>query len=134
MGLSTSQAAHIIRDQGNGQAERAVQTTKRLLSSGADPAYSPLSYRTTAMPWCGYSPAELLMGRRLRTQVPQLPKQFIPNWPHLESFKVQQERYKSKQKEYYDVRHRSHGRADLSDGSEVWVTGDSDGKVQFQSK
>ena len=36
--------------QGNGQAERAVQT---LLSSGADPALSLLSYRTTAMPWCG---------------------------------------------------------------------------------
>ena len=48
--------------QGNGQAERAVQTTKQLLSSGADPALSLLSYRTAAMPWCGYSPAELLMG------------------------------------------------------------------------
>ena len=64
--------------QGNGQAERAVQTTKRLLSSGADPALSLLSYRTTAMPWCGYSPAELLMGRRLRTQVPKLPNSLFP--------------------------------------------------------
>eukprot|EP00731_Ephydatia_muelleri_P027309 Em0019g182a len=36
MGLSTSQAAHIIWDQGNGQAKRAAQ--------------SLLSYRTTAMP------------------------------------------------------------------------------------
>ena len=69
--------------RGNGQAERAVQTAKRLLNSGDDPALSLLSYRTTAMPWC--SPAELLMGRRLRTQVPQLPKQFIPNWSHLVS-------------------------------------------------
>ena len=47
------------------------------------------------MPWCRYSLAELLMGRRLRTQVPQLPEQFIPNWPHLESLKVQHERYKT---------------------------------------
>ena len=111
--------------QGNGQAERTVQTTKRLLSSRADPALSLLSYRTTAMPWCGYSPAELLMGgHRLRTQ---LPEQFIPNWPHLESLKVQHERYKNKQKGNYDARHRAHGRAGLSDGSEVWVTGGGDG-------
>eukprot|EP00731_Ephydatia_muelleri_P014179 Em0007g1489a len=37
--------------QENGQAERAVQTTKRLLSTRADPALSLLSYRTTAKPW-----------------------------------------------------------------------------------
>ena len=109
--------------QGNGQADRAVQTAKRHLNSGDDPALSLLSYKTTAMPWCGYSPAELLMGRRLRTQVPQLSKQFIPNWSHLESLKAQHERYKNKQKYNYDERHRSHERADLSDGSEVSVTG-----------
>ena len=113
--------------QGNGQAERAVQTAKRLLSAGDDSALSLLSYRTTAMPWCGYSPAELLMGRRLRTQVPQLPKQFIPNWPHIESLKELHGRYKYKQKDNYDTRHRAHGRPDLSDGSEVWVAGGGDG-------
>ena len=79
--------------QGNGQTERAVQTTKRLLSTRDDPALSLLSYRTTAMPWCGHSSPELSMGRRLRTQVPQLLEQFIPNWPHLGSLKVQDERY-----------------------------------------
>ena len=113
--------------QGNGQAERAVQTAKRLLSAGDDPALSLLSYRTTAMPWCGYSPAELLMGRMLRTQVPQLPKQFIPNWPHIESLKELHGRYKYKQKDNYDTRHRAHGRPDLRDGSEVWVAGGGDG-------
>ena len=124
MGLSTSRAHY---PQGNGQAERAVQTAKRLLSAGDDPALSLLSYRTTAMPWCGYSPAELLMGRRLRTQVPQLPKQFIPNWPHMESLKVLHGKYKYKQKDNYDTHHRAHGRPDLSDGSEVWVAGGGDG-------
>ena len=52
--------------QGNGQAERAIQTAKWLLSTWDEPAY-------------------------------------------------------------YDVRHRSHRRADLCDGSEVWVTGGCDG-------
>ena len=117
--------------QGNGQAERAVQTAKRLLSTGDDPALSLLSYRTNAMPWCGYSPAELLMGCRLRTQVPQLPKQFIPNWPHLELLKVLHERYKNKDNN--DIRHRAHGRADLSDGSDVWVTGVAM-VIQFQDR
>ena len=65
------------------------------------------------------------MGRRFRTEAPQLPKQFIPNWSHLGSLKAQYESYKNKQEYNYDVRHRSHEGADLSDGSEMSVTGGS---------
>ncbi|KAL5502709.1 hypothetical protein EMCRGX_G009524 [Ephydatia muelleri] len=64
---------------------------------------------------------------RFSPSYPDLESSFIPNWPHLESLNVQQERYKNKQKGNYDARHRAHGRADLSDGSEVWVTGGGDG-------
>ena len=74
------------------------------------------------------------MGRRFRTQVPQLPKQFIPDWPYLESLKVQRERYKNKQNYYYYIRHQAHGRADLSNGSEVWVTGGSVMVNQFRGR
>lgn len=47
----------------NGHAERRVKTVKRLLKDSDDPYLSLLSYRTTPLPWCGISPAELLMGR-----------------------------------------------------------------------
>ncbi len=46
--------------QNNGQAERTVQTVKRLLKQASDPYLVLLNYR-----------AELLMGRQLRTCIPQ---------------------------------------------------------------
>ena len=48
--------------QSNGQIERTIQTVKKLLSTGDDPNLSLLNYRATPLPWCGVSPAELLMG------------------------------------------------------------------------
>ncbi len=57
--------------QRNGQAERTVKTVKGLLQDSPDIFLSLLSYRATPLPWCGLSPGELLMGRRLRTDVPE---------------------------------------------------------------
>ena len=48
--------------QSNGLTDRAVQTVKRLLSSGDDPHLTMLCYRTTPFSWYGLSPAQLLMG------------------------------------------------------------------------
>ena len=51
---------------GNGEAERAVKTIKSLLGKEEDPL---LFYRAAPLQ-VGYSPAELLMSRRLRTNIP----------------------------------------------------------------
>ncbi|KAL5517465.1 hypothetical protein EMCRGX_G003010 [Ephydatia muelleri] len=56
--------------QSNGQAERAVQTIKRLLTM--------LCYRATPLSWCGLSPAQLLMGRLIRTNIPQISEHLVP--------------------------------------------------------
>ena len=52
--------------QSNGEAERAVQTVKNILKKERDKEIALLVYRSTPLS-NGYSPAELLMGLRLRT-------------------------------------------------------------------
>ena len=41
-----------------------------------------LSFRTTPILWCSFSPAELLMGRQLRTDIPTPKNQLIPQWSY----------------------------------------------------
>lgn len=60
--------------QSNGLAERSVQTVKRLLkkalAEGRDPYHSLFILRTTPVESIGGSPAQLLMGRRLKSNLP----------------------------------------------------------------
>ena len=51
--------------QSNGKAERTVQTVKMLHKKATQPYDALLAYRTTALE-CGYSPAQLCMGRLMR--------------------------------------------------------------------
>ena len=91
--------------QSNGQAERAVKTAKCLLLHSPDPYMALLSYWATPLAWCGLSPAELLMGRRHRTE-PQVKALLVPNWPHVGEFRTRDKRHKARQKRAYDQRYR----------------------------
>jgi transposase InsO family protein len=53
----------------NGEAERAVRTIKELWKPSSDPYSALLAYHSTPLA-SGYSPGELLMNRRIRSQVP----------------------------------------------------------------
>ena len=108
--------------QSNGLAERTVQTVKRLLKESEDPHMALLTYRSTPFPWCKLSPAELLMGRRIRGNTPVLTDQLTPDWTFIDDFRAQNINYKAKQKEDYDRRHAVHSRPPLSDDTEVWIT------------
>ena len=72
--------------QSNGFAERMVKTVKKLLNGTSDMFMALLSYRATPLPWSSLSPGELLMGRRLKTDVPQMKELLIPKWSHLTDF------------------------------------------------
>ncbi|XP_033110101.1 uncharacterized protein K02A2.6-like [Anneissia japonica] len=58
----------------NGEAERSVRTAKAILKKNDDPYLALLSYRSSPLQ-NGKSPSELLMNRRLRTQLPTIDAQ-----------------------------------------------------------
>ena len=63
--------------QSNGKAERAVQTVKTMLKKSVDPYGALLAYQTKTLE-CGYSPAQLLMSRQLRTSIPVMASTLQP--------------------------------------------------------
>ena len=106
--------------QGNGEAERAVQTVKRLLKKSTDPYIAMLNYRTTPLRQ-GLSPAELLMGRRLRSRVPVITSKLQPQKLNLKKFKLVDKHDKTQQKNYFDRRHRAQILPELPKNNPVWV-------------
>jgi len=113
--------------QSNGAVERCVQTMKRLLaksSSVADIYQALLAYRSTPLPFCGFSPAQLMMGRRLRTTLPQLPSLLVPRWPDLADVRSREEAERERMKQTYDRRHRTRRSDELEPGRPVWVLRD----------
>ena len=106
--------------QSNGEVERAVQTVKNLLTKAEDPAKALLEYRATPLE-CNYSPAELLFGRKIRSNIPTIPSQLQPKWPDLDKFRASQENSKEEQSAYYNVRHRTRPLRQLQPRGKVWV-------------
>ena len=54
----------------NGEAERTIQTVKNLWRKNDDKYLALLDYRKTPLPGIERSPAQLLMGRRLKNELP----------------------------------------------------------------
>ena len=110
--------------QSNGQAERTVKTVKKLLKESKDPHLALLTYRSTPFPWCNLSPAELLMGRRLRANIPITSDQLTPQWTFLPQFRDNNRTFKDCQKRDYDRRHRAQTLNPIPEDSDVWITSD----------
>lgn len=104
----------------NGEAERCIQTIKTALTKayedGKDPFIVLLNYRTTSKNGLP-SPAELMMGRRLRNRLPVHPQKLEPTYP-IASAKLQLQKNQKKQKAHAD---KSTKRlSDLSVGDKIW--------------
>ena len=88
--------------QSNGEAERGVQTAKQLLKKSDDPHLALLSYRTTPIPTIGCSPAELLMNRKLRSNLPTMEHELKPKIPDYSKIEMKEATRCEKQKENFD--------------------------------
>ena len=82
----THRTSSPIYPQSNGVSDRAVKTTKGILKKSEDQYETLLAYRSTPLS-NGYIPAELLMGRKLRTSVPVVPSSLDAQWSHFQDAK-----------------------------------------------
>ncbi|KAL9955782.1 hypothetical protein ACROYT_G037161 [Oculina patagonica] len=104
--------------QANVEVERAVQTVKKLWRKNDDKHLALLDYRTTPLPDIELSPAQLLMGRRLRNKLPM--KESLLQPASNDQYKVSRylEKTKEIQKKYHD-RHASKDLKELQPGTKV---------------
>jgi hypothetical protein len=109
--------------QANGESERAVQVAKRILEQD-DPVFALLNYRVTPHLSTGYSPAQLLMGRMLRSRVPMLEKNLVPKWPDSNEVRQNDNEAKTSYAYYYDKKHGARPLTTLSPGEMVRVKTD----------
>ena len=106
--------------QSNGEAERAVQTIKRMWKKAKDPYLALLSYRNTPLQ-NGYSPSQLLMGRRLNTRLPTTPSSLQPATPNHGIVRGKEAASKEKQRDNYDKRHAARTAPTLHPGDRVHI-------------
>ena len=108
--------------QANGEVERAVRTAKSLLRKNDDIHSALLTYRSTPLQ-NGLSPSELLMGRRLRTQLPIHPNNLYPNVQPKErqTVETKERSYRLNQQLSFNKRHRAVELPTLHPGDHVWV-------------
>ena len=90
--------------QANGEAERAVQTVKRMWRKCADKQLALLDYRTTPLASCDLSPAQLLMGRRPRNLLPTSKNLLQPKEINLRDLKESSEKQRADSAKYYNAK------------------------------
>ncbi|XP_064483051.1 uncharacterized protein K02A2.6-like [Ornithodoros turicata] len=106
--------------QSNGLAEVAVKIVKMSMKKTKDPYKSLLAYRASPLK-NGYSPAELLMGRRLRTNVPVAQLQLVPYTPDYKKVAAFETKNKRDEERHYNRGHGVRELPPLGVGTDVWV-------------
>ena len=108
----------------NGEAERAVQTAKRILSQ-RDHWLGLMIYRDTPIAATGHSPSQLMLGRHIRTTLPVLPSTLEPSWPDRESVLLRDQATKESYAEHYNHRHGVRPLQPLQPGERVVMKNDN---------
>ncbi|XP_061170309.1 uncharacterized protein LOC133179617 [Saccostrea echinata] len=105
--------------QSNGQAERMVQTVKRLIMKSTDPFKALLDYRNTPLD-IGLSPAQLFLNRRLKTSLPTSAPLLKPLGMDTKEIKSMLKNRQLKTKIHYD-KHAGQGLEPLRAGDPVFI-------------
>ena len=105
--------------QSNGCIEAAVKIAKALIKKSKDINLSLLSYRTTPLE-NGFSPAELMFSRKIRSTLPVVPSQLDSFHSHAVVLKKEKKR-KERQERQYNKIHRSNKLSPLKEGDKVWI-------------
>ena len=94
-----------------------MQTIKK-----SDDSYlALLIYWSTPLPNATYSPAELLMSRKLRTNLPILNCDLKPKVPSYSTLKEKECNRKEQLKKNFDQRHKAKTLTPLQEGAAVWI-------------
>jgi len=93
---------------------------KNLLKRTSDPYKALMAYRATPLE-SGLNPAELLMGRKIRTRIPTSPSNLNLSWPYLEQFTENDSSLKGRQKRDFDKRHSAKTLPELLPGERIWI-------------
>ncbi|KAL7849529.1 hypothetical protein SRHO_G00211520 [Serrasalmus rhombeus] len=80
-----------------------------------------MAYRATPLS-NGHSPAELLMGRRIRTTLPTIPSSLQPEWTDLGRLRREEKENRRKQQLSYNRRHNTYPLPHIRAGDHVWVS------------
>ena len=104
--------------QANGEVERVVQTVKTLWRKNDDKHLALLDYQTTSLPDIELSPAQILMGRRLRNKLPMKESLLQPANNNQCEISRYLEKTKEIQKKYHD-RHATKDLKELQPGTKV---------------
>ena len=107
--------------QSNGLAERSVGTVKGLLKKCNDLSSALLAYRSTPLSE-GYSPAELMFSKPIRTPLGQ-PKDIFVDFEHYE--RVCSEK-RAQQREKWNHKYHAKYLSELLPGQRVWVKSPTD--------
>ncbi|UYV65687.1 K02A2.6-like, partial [Cordylochernes scorpioides] len=120
--------------QSNGFIEAIIKNIKQSLKKEEDCYLTLQAYRTMTLE-NGYSPAELLMGRRLRTSVPGIESSLMSRYLDTKALQEREKRRMINQKRLYDKRHDVHSLPQLQQGDRVWIRDQRvEGKVLHKSK
>lgn len=109
--------------QGNGEAEAGVKIAKQIIAQ-KNLFQALKAYRSTPIAATGHSPAELMIGRNIRTAVPVLSYTLNPKWPKRNEVQRRDAAVKSKSKFYFDRRYNTSSLPTLSPGDPIRIKTD----------
>ena len=106
----------------NGMAEKYIGIFKGLAKKSSDLYLALLAYRATPL-IDGLTPAEKLMGRKIRSNVPQSPSKLVPKMGDEQRHQtaVKDFEHKIRQKRYFDLTHNVHDKAPIVQGDDVFI-------------